>query len=143
LLPQLPSLREQNLVRQQNVATLMQELSTETRLQPVANPGDRGTSGYYKVAWLYQPTPLWPRARFLAAVQAEGVALYEGFRGFAGRSAGRCRRVGELPHSQGAAAQTVILHHPVLLQNESTIRRVAAALQKVLRQEATVAADLS
>ena len=69
---------------------------------------------------------------FLAAVRAEGVALDAGFRGFVKRSARRCRVAGELTESAKAAERTVILHHPVLLESEETIDRVAMALEKVV-----------
>ena len=71
------------------------------------------------------------RRRLIAALQAEGVMMDEGFRGFARRTAGRCRVVGDLPNARRAAAGTVILHHPVLLEPPETIARVAQAIRKV------------
>ena len=71
------------------------------------------------------------RGRFISAVQAEGVALDEGFRGFARRSLGRCRIVGDLANARRASAATVLLHHPVLLEPMATIDRVAKAIGKV------------
>ena len=71
------------------------------------------------------------RATFLAALQAEGVAIDEGFRGFTRRSERRCRRVGALEHSDRAAQQTVLLHHPVLLEPTHVIDQVAQAFVKV------------
>jgi acyl-CoA dehydrogenase len=44
------------------------------------------------------------RRRFIAAIQAEGVAMDAGFRGFARRTNQRCRVVGELVNAQRAAA---------------------------------------
>lgn len=70
------------------------------------------------------------RRRFIAALQAEGVAADEGFRGFFRRSAQRCRHVGSLAEARRAAAQTVLLHHPVLLEAEETLAAVAHALDK-------------
>jgi hypothetical protein len=71
------------------------------------------------------------RGPFLAAVRGEGVALDEGFRGFSRRSSQRCRSLGELPQARRAAASTVILHHPVLLESDATIRLVTQAIRKV------------
>ncbi|HRX79116.1 MAG TPA: hypothetical protein P5307_08645, partial [Pirellulaceae bacterium] len=71
------------------------------------------------------------RDRFLAAMQAEGVAVDAGFRGFTKRGSGRCRRVGHLTNSEQAAHETVLLHHPVLLESRSTIEKVVAAFHKV------------
>jgi hypothetical protein len=94
---------------------------------------------FYKLPWLLNansdacdsPEFEQVRRRFIAAIQAEGVAMDEGFRGFARRTSQRCRVVGELTHSRRAAAGTVILHHPVLLESTDTISRVAQAIQKV------------
>jgi hypothetical protein len=83
------------------------------------------------------------RARFIAAVQAEGIAIDEGFRGFAARSTSRCRVPGSLSRARQAAQGTILLHHPALLEPEQTIDRLASALAKValaLEAEVTPAA---
>jgi len=56
----------------------------------------------------------------------------EGFRGFVRRGNRRCRQSGSLEHSRRAADNTVLLHHPVLLEPRETIDMVAAAIRKVL-----------
>jgi len=55
----------------------------------------------------------------------------EGFRGFARRTNQRCRVVGDLINARRAAAGTVILHHPVLLEPRDCVVRVATAIRKV------------
>jgi hypothetical protein len=96
---------------------------------------------FYKLPWLLagnapkaDDSPEFEvlRRRFIAAVRAEGVAIDEGFRGFARRTSQRCRVVGQLTHARQAAAGTVILHHPVLLESAETLKRVAQAMQKVV-----------
>jgi hypothetical protein len=100
-------------------------------------PGNQ--PAYYKLPWLLgrnidacdSPEFEKVRRRFIATIQAEGVAMDEGFRGFARRTNQRCRTVGDLPNARRAAAGTVILHHPVLLEPPGTIQRVAQAINKV------------
>ena len=130
--PQLEKLAERNKRRVEAVNRLRQQLVDNEGLEGIQNSSDVSPS-YYKLAWRYDPEN-WAdtqRERFLAVMQAEGVALDEGFRGFTRRSSRRCRRVGNLEHSDRAAAQTVLLHHPVLLEPNATIDRVAQAFAKV------------
>jgi len=99
------------------------------QLQPVQLP-DQGQASYYKLAVLLSDTAP-ARDTFLAAAQAEGLAVGEGFRGFASRSPRRCRKVGNLRHAHAASEHTVLLHHPILLEAEQ-IRLVAATFTKLL-----------
>lgn len=89
---------------------------------------------FYKLGFRYDPTALrdTSRADFLAAVQAEGVALDEGFRGFVHRGARRCRVVGELVQARSAAANCVVLHHPVLLADDALLDLFATAIERVV-----------
>ena len=90
--------------------------------------------GYYKVGFQLDQAALGSLARedLTRAVRAEGVALDEGFRGFALRSSNRCRVAGELEQCRRAAAGMCVLHHPVLLEPPEVIDQVAGALRKVL-----------
>jgi dTDP-4-amino-4,6-dideoxygalactose transaminase len=133
LLPQMNSLDEQNARRRASVAQLLDAIRDLTALVPL-DMQSRGAPAYYKLAWRYEATVNNARERFLSAVRAEGVALDTGFRGFIGRSGARCRRFSDLSHSQAAAEQTVILHHPVLLEPAETIARVAKAMRKVIQR---------
>lgn len=85
---------------------------------------------FYKFGIAYDAAALggYTREQFCAAARAEGIALDPGFRGFALRSERRCRRVGETPVAKYAAERTVLLHHPVLLEPEATVVRVAEVL---------------
>ncbi len=131
LLPQLEKLAEQNDRRLQNALRLLDLCRGFSALEPVTWDGARSCPSFYKLGWLFgaQNAGL-RRDEFLAVVRAEGVALDEGFRGFALRSGRRCRRIGDLPNSQEAAQQTVLLHHPVLLSPPAEIDRVARAIGK-------------
>ena len=53
-----------------------------------------------------------------------------GFRGFTRRSERRCRQAGTLQHSARAADETVLLHHPVLLEPTEVIDQVAFGEQQ-------------
>ena len=48
------------------------------------------------------------------------------------RTPRRCRSVGDLAESRRAAADCLVLHHPVLLEDATVIDQVASAIEKVL-----------
>lgn len=104
-------------------------------LRPLVNRAAPCAPAYYKLGLKYVAEELAGRARdeFAAAVQAEGVALEAGFRGFARRSGRRCRPANSLPHSRHAAEACVVLHHPVLLEPYDVIDQAGRALAKVIR----------
>lgn len=145
LLPQLCELAEANAIRRTNVERLLAGCIGIDGLVPLRLPANADDCpAFYKLAWLLEPSAFGAadfeslRQRFIAAVQAEGVALDAGFRGFALRSGQRCRTVGDLAHARRAAAATVILHHPVLLEPVEAIEGVARALQKVAAHFAAI-----
>jgi len=133
LLPQLEALDVRNRQRRQAVDFLIQQSESWVGLEkPPALP-EHFQPSYYKLGWFYTGEsgggP--PRELFLRALQAEGVAVDSGFRGFAGRSQRRCRRPVPLPRSERAAKLTLLLHHPVLLAEQSILEGVARAFDKV------------
>ena len=132
LLPQINRLAERNRTRGANVRRLAGRPGQDARLRAVALDQPECSPSYFKLAWLYQPRRPTSRESFLAASQAEGIPLDAGFRGFTHRGSRRCRRGGTLTHSRTAADSTVLLHHPILLQPETTIERLANAIRKVL-----------
>lgn len=133
LLPQLEKLDARNSVRLGSVERLTQLLDTIPGLSPFKNGSIDGRPSFYKVGWQYSPEGFGlPRARFVAALRAEGVAFDEGFSAFhIGRSPRRFRAAGLLPEAERAHTDTVILHHPVLLGTPSDLEEVAAAVRKV------------
>lgn len=134
LLPQVARLAERNRQRAAAVERLLSAWSVAA-LRPLARPAHGDAPSFYKVPWLFARDHAGNATReaFLAAVRAEGVALDEGFRGFVRRSARRCRQGSTLEHSERAASNTVLLHHPVLLEPLAMIDRVRAALEDVAR----------
>lgn len=142
LVPQVPKLTAANATRLANVRELLLLCGDLPGLTPLALSNETTTApAFYKLPWLLtgnnsdcdSPEFEQLRRRFIAAIQAEGVAMDEGFRGFARRTGNRCRTLGELPHARRAAAGTLLLHHPVLLESADTITCVAAAITKAAR----------
>lgn len=133
LIPQLDKLTERNLRRRTNVEYLLQRIAKLPALRPLVNRVTESAAGYYKLGLHYVADELAGRSReeFVAAIQAEGIAVGPGFRDFSLRSARRCRHVGELPNVRRAGAAMLVLHHPVLLSEHETLDHVATALAKV------------
>jgi len=140
LAPQIARLAGDNERRQNAVELLLAECQQLPQMLPLQLPTDsQNKSAFYKLPWLLAGNNdacdsadfEQVRRRFITAIQAEGVAIDEGFRGFARRTNQRCRVVGDLINARRAAAGTVILHHPVLLESHDCIIRVATAIRKV------------
>ena len=141
LVPQIPKLAAANARRLENVRELLRLCGEIPGLSPLILPENGELTAFYKLPWLLtgntadcdSPEYEQLRRRFIAAIQAEGVAMDEGFRGFVRRTSNRCRVVGDLVNARRAAAGTLLLHHPVLLAEAETIALVAAAIRKVAR----------
>jgi dTDP-4-amino-4,6-dideoxygalactose transaminase len=135
LLPQLAQLEGRNTVRSQAVERLWRAWTGLPGLRPLVNRVAPARPAYYKLGLQYLPEELLDRSRedLIAAVQAEGVALDVGFRGFLLRSGRRCRTSGDLSESKRAAAAGMVLHHPLLLESAEVVDRAAMAVQKVIR----------
>ena len=134
LAPQLDRLDERNVRRRRAVALLTEHLCDVNGIHPFRQRAD-GEPCYYKVGFQYDGERFGlPRARFVAAVRAEGIALDEGFRALhVGRSPERFRRVESLAEAERAHAGAVVLHHPILLGSDEEVEQVAAAVRKVRR----------
>jgi dTDP-4-amino-4,6-dideoxygalactose transaminase len=146
LLPQLDQLAAANEQRQVAVQMLLAACGGIAGLSPLKMPpGADMRTAFYKLPWLLagnsdacdSPDFEQRRQRFLTAARAAGVAIDEGFRGFARRTSQRCRMAGDLPNARLAAAGTVILHHPVLLEPAGVIQRVAAAIREAAKATLT------
>jgi len=134
LLPQIDLLEERNRRRRESVTQLLSLVEDLAVFRPLSRPINNSEPSFYKLAWRYEATAELPsRETVIAALQAEGVAIDSGFRGFVDRGERRCRKIDELTHSRLAAERTILLHHPVLLADEATIDRVAVAIQKINR----------
>ncbi len=133
LLPQVGQLDAFNKQRRIAVELLRKALGQLKAIRALIKPEGPDLPSYYKLGFHYDAAELngCPIERFVAAAQAEGLALDRGFRGFSLRSGRRCRRADDLLNSRHAADATLLLHHPVLLEAKETIVRVAEALLKV------------
>jgi perosamine synthetase len=140
LLPQLAQLPAANEQRWQAVRQLLAACGQIAGMNALKLPVESGSAtAFYKLPWLLagasgagdSPAIAQRRERFIAALRAEGIAMDAGFRGFARRTSQRCRIVGDLQQACRAAAGTVILHHPVLLEPPEVIAGVARGIRKV------------
>lgn len=136
LVPQVGKLAERNARRAAAVETLVRHIDPHFQWAEVSNGEDQ--SAFYKLGLLLSdvggPDAIEQRrARFIAALQSEGIGIDSGFRGFAKRSLARCRRVGKLHHSQHAAVATLVLHHPVLLEPLDLIERLGEVICEVAK----------
>ncbi len=133
--PQLALLAEHTRYRADRARQLISALAEVSCLTALIAHNTPDLPAFYKLGFWYCPDAAagTTRADFLAAVQAEGIALFEGFRGFGLRGSRRCRKVGSLMHANEAANRMAILHHPVLMEPPEVIDRVAAAIAKVSR----------
>ena len=134
LIPQLKQLAQCNAQRLQNVLRLTEALDGLEALRGLRQNNYENQPAYYKVPWCFEPAVSDPTSRedAIAAFAAEGIAIDAGFRGFAGRSERRCRKHGELKHARAAAQATLILHHPILLENTETIEKLARTMRRVI-----------
>jgi dTDP-4-amino-4,6-dideoxygalactose transaminase len=136
LAPQLERLRERNELRRAGVDRILSATAKSDVLRPLKNRPDVEPS-FYKLAWLWDAEKSQPTANrdeFLAAAQAARIPVAAGFRGFALRSSRRCRVASDLEHSAAAAAQTIVLHHPVLLAGDQELAQMTDRLVKLLAQ---------
>ncbi len=133
LMPQLDTLKAMTQTRYSNASWLIKNTKSLDVLVGLEQVVPDTLPAFYKLPWLLQDrTPGWTRAEFVQALIAEGLSIGEGFRGFLRRSPRRCRKVGTLVNCQIAAQQTVVLHHPILLQTQEQISKVADAIAKVV-----------
>ncbi len=130
--PQIDQLDNLNGERNQNAFRLLKSVETMQSLSGMNQKVRTNvvTPAFFKVPFILK-TDRWSREQWLHAAQAEGLPVGSGFRGFANRSERRCRKSGSLDHARIAAAQTVLLHHPILQSDDRTIGQVLHAFQKL------------
>lgn len=137
LLPQLDKLPARHVTRLRHARQIVQRLKGGRVLRPAPWPRPGCEPAFYKVGfWLAAPSGEC-RDEVRLALQAEGLAVDSGFRGFVQRSSRRCRAVGTLQHAHRAAQHTLLLHHPVLLAPPHMMAQVLEAFLKVDRQFVT------
>jgi dTDP-4-amino-4,6-dideoxygalactose transaminase len=134
LLPQLDRLAERNTQRLRAVRFLAEQLRSVPGLAPFRNrPLENSEPSYYKVGWQLDAVAFGlRRARFVAALRAEGIAADEGFRALhVERSPNRWRGPGPLTQAERAHEGVIVLHHPVLLGSDDDLMQVVQAVEKI------------
>lgn len=143
LIPQLAQLDQRNATRLKNAKRLATELERQgLPLLPMSPLNCESTDqmAFYKCGFQYIGESV-SRDRLCAAMRADGVALDPGFRALhRTHSRRRFRSEGELPQAGHADESCVMLHHPVLLEDERITERVATAISRVLNYATEVAA---
>ena len=136
LLPQLEILDQRNKIRLANATKILNHLREYQWLDPLDLPTNvDDIPAFYKLPMLLttaDDSP-WQREQVIAALKAEHIPVDAGFLGFTKRSSRRCRKTSDCAYAQQAAAQTILLHHPVLLENDAVIERLLFGFEKVNR----------
>ncbi len=135
LLPQIENLPPGNALRQRNGRALALALDATEGLRPVwTDTPDTHPAGYKFGIWLCDELfDASHAAQWITTIQAEGIALDRGFRGFVKRSQRRCRKPVPLPNATRASEMGVVIHHPILRESESAIARLADAIRRATR----------
>jgi len=132
---QISKLAARNAQRQANATRLLQRWPAGNVLEPLHPHEPDNLPSYYKLGFKFHAPAFepWSREQLIAALQAEGFPCDSGFRGFARRTANRCRHATALDHSRAAAEAAVLLHHPILLAAPNTMDLLATAVAKVVQ----------
>lgn len=97
------------------------------------NGNSENVNAIYKVPVRIEPVGGDVEA-LVAELQAHGLPVGTGFRGFYRRSNRRCRKPVELPNSKMAAEQTLLISHPVLLHDRATLELIVECLKQTMKQ---------
>jgi dTDP-4-amino-4,6-dideoxygalactose transaminase len=143
LRPQVAELPARTARRATHVALLHEALSRFPGLRLLAPPAtDQTLPAFYKVGWDYDAAAFGlSRDHFLAALQAEGIAVAPGFRALhLHRSPSRYRTASPLPQATQAHHRCILLHHPVLIGHPDDVLQIPQAIAKVYRHRQSLAA---
>ena len=128
LIPQLNELQGRSVVRQTAVEEFVDAVANSCG--NLVRPETQTNSAWYKLPWLLRDGL--ERETVVSRLRAEGVPMDVGFRGFAKRTARRCRKVGDLANAVRAASSTILLHHPALLEPAETRAQIVSGIKKVM-----------
>ncbi len=134
--PQLAKLEARNLERSARVAQIRKKTANLSQwLRPI-ECGIDGQPAFYKLAWSLLAAEEEPQLReaLIAKLQAAGVPIDVGFRGFTQRSSRRCEKLGTLDTSKRLGQSTLLLHHPLLLASEKAAQQVCQILDNEVRR---------
>jgi dTDP-4-amino-4,6-dideoxygalactose transaminase len=133
LLPQLENLNKTNAFRMASVNLLQTKLHSINGIELIQASFNSDQHAFYKLGLRLNPQEFGlDRECLVPAMQAEGIALDAGFAALhVSRSPSRWQSAGPLPEAANAHENMLVLHHPVLLQNESAMNSIAHAFEKV------------
>jgi len=133
LLPQLENLNKTNAFRMASVKMLQTKLHPINGIELIQASFNSDQHAFYKLGLRLNPQEFGlDRECLVPAMQAEGIALDAGFAALhVSRSPSRWKSAGPLPEAANAHENMLVLHHPVLLQNESAMNSIAHAFEKV------------
>ena len=141
LLPQLEQLQSFNERRFKAAQFLCEQINQIDGLTtldlPADNDQDRDSAtriinAIYKLPVLVDVS-LGSVESLVAGLEANGLPVGTGFRGFYRRSSRRCRKPVELSNSIIAAEQTLLISHPVLLHDRKSLELVVECLKQTLQ----------
>jgi dTDP-4-amino-4,6-dideoxygalactose transaminase len=140
LLPQLEKLTERNRLRAGNAQLIRQQLCGLPGVRLFENRV-AGNPGYYKIGMRYDAATFGlPRARLVAALRAEGIAIDEGFRSLhVRRSPSRFRVARAMAEATRAHEGVLVLNHPILLGTAEDMSDIADAFHKVYAHRVALA----
>ena len=133
LVPQLENLNKTNALRMVSVKLLQTKLHPINGIELIQASFNSDQHAFYKLGLRLNPQEFGlDRECLVPAMQAEGIALDAGFAALhVSRSPSRWKSAGPLPEAANAHENMLVLHHPVLLQNESAMNAIAHAFEKV------------
>ena len=136
LLPQLGQLRGLTEQRFESALFLCEQINRIEGLATLSAFGrgdesSRNINAFYKIPVRVNNERV-DVEKLVANLQAGGLPVGLGFRGFYRRSKRRCRQPVELPNSRVAAEQTLLISHPVLLHDRATLKLVVDCLKQSL-----------
>jgi dTDP-4-amino-4,6-dideoxygalactose transaminase len=133
LIPQLQQLDQNNKQRLKNAQLLTKRLADSRLIEPFADfSTDDSVPSFYKFGAKLDSSSSLSRSQFSKAMRTEGIAIDPGFDGLhRTHSKRRFRAVGNLAVADLAHRGCVVLHHPVLLGDDTAIEQCAIAIKKI------------
>jgi dTDP-4-amino-4,6-dideoxygalactose transaminase len=133
ILPQLENLKKTNALRMASVELLQKKLALIDGIELIQSAFNSDQHAFYKLGLRLNPQEFGlDRECLVPAMQAEGIALDAGFAALhVSRSPSRWQSAGPLPEAANAHENMLVLHHPVLLQNETAMNAITHAFEKV------------
>lgn len=142
LRPQLRRLETDTRYRSHHVALLRQGLAPFPAIRLLApSSSSHCQPAFYKVGLDYDAESFGlPREHFVAALQAEGIAVAVGFRALhIQRSPSRYRMSAPLTHAENAHRRCVLLHHPILRAHPGDVLQIVQAIDRIYRHRSVLA----